>query len=265
MSNQVLFNKDRTYLNMLSNTFSMKASSLNFERYLCRQGDFYICSHFTKEFVGTPTIIIEGKTYYRFMKFIYLPQPPEELHTEQVIQVCDLRLNYMEKLVDVKFNSYTMETIADCIRTILTDMNPRLKTLDFGCGSGLSSQLLLKYLPNLDIMGIDASKKAIRYCHEQDLSVMHTSPGGPFPFETASFDLIFAAFVMHFNIDMSALAELRRVLRSTGKFVFNAYARNIDRVVQRLHRAGFDSIEVWNNVHGTGVNYAIVSCGISTL
>ncbi len=246
---------------MLSDVLSIKPLPLNFERQLLRQGDFYICSHFTEEFVGPPIIIIKGKSYYRFMKFIYLPQPLEELHTEQVIKVCDLRLDYMDKLLDGKFNKFAMETIA----ATLTGMNSRLKALDFGCGSGLSSQLLLNYLPNLDIIGIDASKKAIRYCHEQGLSAMHSSPGEPFPFETASFDLIFAAFVMHFNIDVSALAELRRVLRSRGKFVFNVYQRSIDRVVRRLHRAGFDSIEVWNNVYGTGVNYAIVSCGIPTL
>jgi SAM-dependent methyltransferase len=257
------FNKERTYLNMLNEAFSIKPLPLNFEMQLCKQGDFYICSHFAEEFVGPPIIIIKGKAYYRFMNFIYLPEPPDMLHREQVIKVCDLRLDYMDKLVDVKFNKFAMETIANCIRSTLTDMNPRLKALDFGCGSGLSSQLLLEYLPNLDIIGIDASKKAISYCHEQSLSAMHSSPGELFPFETSSFDLIFAAFVMHFNIDMTALLELRRVLRSSGKFVFNVYQRSIDRVVLQLHRAGFNSIEVWNNVYGTGVNYAIVSCGIS--
>lgn len=263
--NQVNFRHQHTYVNLPSDILSIKPLPLNFVVQLRRQDDFYICSSFTDDFVGPPTIILQGKTYYRFMKFIYLPQPPEKLHIEQVIKVCDLRLDYLGQLVDVKFNDFAIETMVDHIRSTFTSTNACLKVLDFGCGSGLSSQLLLNYLPNSDMMGIDVSKKAVHYCQEQGFSAIHSSHGKQLPFETASFDLIFAAFVMHFDIDTLALAELGRVLRPQGKFVFNVYQRSIDKVVQKLHRAGFYSFEVWNNVYRTGINYGIISCGISSL
>lgn len=252
------------YYNALGNNLAAKPFPLNFAVHLCSQDDFFVCPNFTDDVVGPPTVLLKERTYYRFMKFIYLPQPPENLHSEQVIKVCDFRLDHMDQLVDIKFNDHAIEIMAAHIRLTLTNTNSWLKVLDFGCGSGLSSQLLLNYLPNLDIIGMDISNKAIHYCREQAFSAIHSSLGEPFPFETASFDLIFAAFVMHFNIDTLTLTELRRVLRPQGKFVFNVYQQSIDSVVQRLQRAGFDSFEVWNNVYGAGVNYGTVSSGIST-
>ena len=54
------------------------------------------------------------------------------------------------------------------------------------------------------------------------------APGKPMPFEAEVFDIVFAVFVMHFNIDLQALAELYRVLKPSGLFVFNVYQRDID-------------------------------------
>lgn len=136
----------------------------------------------------------------------------------------------------------------------------RLQGLDFGCGSGLSLQLLNKHFPQLDLLGVDISKKAIQCSKEQGLNTIQTYSDKPLPFETASFDLIFAIFVMHFKVDIATLAELRRVLRPAGKYVFNLYQRNIDGVEQELLEAGFSTVEVIKDLPETGENHLIVSC-----
>ena len=94
-----------------------------------------------------------------------------------------------------------------------------------------------------------------------DLAIL-IYPDKPLPFEAASFDLIFAIFVMHFSIDMATLAELSRVLRPSGKFVFNLYQRDFDGVEQQLIEAGFKTVEVVNDLGETGTNHKIVSCSI---
>jgi len=245
---------------MLSKVISINRFPSHTESRLLRVGNFYICSDFNNELFRPSITLIEDTTYCRFMKFIYSPQPLEKLTPEQVIEVCDLRLDYLDQLVDVKFNNCIMKAMADCITSTLTNTSPVVKALDFGCGSGLSSRLLLNYLPNFDIMGIDTSEKAIGYCHEQGLPARHISPDRQLPFETATFDLIFAAFVMHFSIDLYTLAELSRILRPSGKFVFNVYQQNIDGIIQRLRKVGFGSIEIWDNIPGIDTNYVIVSC-----
>ena len=229
---------------------------------LRRVGDFYICSEFNRNLVRPPLVRIGHNIYHRFMNFIYLPVPTEKLSPEQVIEVCDLRLDYLDSLVDIKLNSRIASAMAKYITSVFTDIASPIKVLDFGCGSGLSSKLLLKYIPNLEIVGIDISQKAISHCRKQGFNAVLTHLGEPLPFELTAFDLIFAIFVLHFNIDGSTLAELRRVLRTSGKFVFNVYPRDIDRVAQQVKEAQFSSIEVQKHLSRLGAEYMIVSCGV---
>jgi len=197
------------------------------------------------------------------MNFTYLPQPPESLSSEQVVEICNLRLDYINELVDQNHNRRVVAAIADYLASSFTEATfPSLmKALDFGCGSGLSSKLLLEHIPNLQIVGVDISEKAVLESRNQGLAVFLTHPEGSLPFEADTFDVIFAVFVMHFQINTSTLVELRRVLRKSGKFVFNVYQRDIDGVIEQLREAGFCSIDIWNGLFETDTNHMIVSCG----
>ena len=237
----------------------------NVERHLHPCGDFYICNDFNENVFRPPVIKIEDKIYYRFLNFLYLPQPPESLSNDKIIEVCDLRLEHLNKLVNHEYNSRIVAAIADHVTSIFPKINSnawKVKALDFGCGSGLSSQLILQHFPQLDIVGVDISKKAVQHSTEQGLTAFLTLPDEPLPFEAASFDLVFAVFVMHFKIDMVTLAELRRVLRSSGKFVFNLYQRDIDGVEEQLIEAGFSIVEVVKDFCETGTDHKIVSCSL---
>src|SRR6266702_218669 len=201
--------------------------------------DFYVCIRFSEDMIGPPVVSIGDDVFFRFMNYIFLPQPPESLTTEQVKRICDVRLEYFDELVNCQLNSSVVDSIADCVAAKLSFPVPSLKALDFGCGSGLSSQLLLSRMPNLDLIGVDISEKAISRCQEQNIKAELTALGEPLPFETSIFDVIFAVFVMHFNIDMQTLGELYRILKPSGLFVFNVYQRDIDGLMAQLEAVGF--------------------------
>lgn len=237
--------------------------SSEFASHLQALGEFYICTDISEDVKRPSVIRIEKNFYYRFMNFLYLPQPPESLSPDKVIDICDLRLEHLNKLVNYEHNSRIVADIADYVESIVPNINSnicKVRTLDFGCGSGLSSQLLLKHFPYLDMVGVDISQKAVDFAHEKGLAAILTYPGEPLPFEDASFDLIFAIFVMHFRIDMATLAELKRILRPSGKYIFNLFQRGFDGVEQQLLEAGFSCVEVVKDLREAGAVQKIVSC-----
>jgi ubiquinone/menaquinone biosynthesis C-methylase UbiE len=247
---------------MLNKVLPINQLPYNIESQLQPVGDFYVCTRFTENMIGDPVVKIGEDIYYRFMHYVYLPQPPESLTTEQVIDICNLRLDYINELVDQNHNRHVVAAIVDCVAASLTNATSPIKALDFGCGSGLSSKLLMEHIPSLQIVGVDISEKAVIRSRQQGLMAFLTHPEGPLPFEAATFDVIFAVFVMHFNIIVETLVELRRILRYSGKFVFNVYQRDIDGVIEQLREAGFSSIDVWDSLFDIDANHMIVSCGI---
>lgn len=224
--------------------------------------DFYVCTRFTEDMIGPPMAYIDNELYFRFMNFIYLPQPLESLTTEQVKKICDVRLEHINELVNHRLNSEIVDTITDCAIAKNSHPLPSLKALDFGCGSGLSCYMLLTRMPNLDLIGVDISEKAIARCREQGIKAKLTELRGNLPFDTDCFDIIFAVFVMHFHIDMPTLHELCRVLRPSGLFVFNVYQRDIVGLTEQLKEAGFSSIEVWKYLPCNGNSHVIMFCRV---
>lgn len=250
---------------MLSMVSSIIPLPPNIIEHLQRIDDFYICTKFTTDMISAPVVSINGEVHFRFMNFIYLPQPPESLTTEQVKKICDVRLEYFDGLVNYQLNSSVVDTITDCVLAKHSTSLPPLKALDFGCGSGLSSRMLLDRMPNLDLIGVDISEKAISCCQKQykNIDARLIATGEPLPFKTATFNVIFAVFVMHFNIDIQTLSELRRVLQPSGWFVFNVYQRDIDGLAAQLEEVGFCSIDVWQRLYNIGNNHFVMSCRLS--
>lgn len=222
--------------------------------------DFYVCTKFTEDMIGPPVVYIGNEFYFRFMNFIYLPQPLESLTTEQVKKICDVRLEHINELVNYRLNGEIVDTITDCVITKNSYRVPSLKALDFGCGSGLSYNMLLSRIPTLDLTGVDISEKAIDHCKKHKINAKLTELRGKLPFDKGEFDIIFAVFVMHFHIDMPTLHELYRVLRPSGLFVFNIYQRDIVELTEQLKEVGFCNIEVWKRLSHIGNTHVVMSC-----
>jgi SAM-dependent methyltransferase len=90
-----------------------------------------------------------------------------------------------------------------------------LDILDFGCGTGA----FLSYLERFGtVSAVDGDQAAVGFCHERGRDeVRHVAPGQPLPFDDSSFDVVTALDVIeHIADDVSALRELRRVLRPGG-------------------------------------------------
>jgi SAM-dependent methyltransferase len=89
------------------------------------------------------------------------------------------------------------------------------RALDFGCGTGAFLPYLERYG---DVSAVDVDESAVAFCHQRGRSeVLHVRAGSPLPFEDETFDLVTTLDVIeHIDDDVTALRELRRVLRPGG-------------------------------------------------
>ncbi|MCB8918636.1 MAG: class I SAM-dependent methyltransferase [Ardenticatenaceae bacterium] len=99
-------------------------------------------------------------------------------------------------------------------------LRPGSRVLDLGCGrGGLVEQLAAEGLPLAQVVGIDPDWHSL---HEHRLRLPRAQAfSHPLPFAAASFDLIFASWLLeHLPRPGADLAEIARVLRPGGAFVF---------------------------------------------
>lgn len=90
--------------------------------------------------------------------------------------------------------------------------------LDVGCGTGAHTAAFVR--AGWSVTGIDISKDQLRLARERGLDVVH-GDATRLPFEDASFDAAVSMWT-HTDIDDfdAALAEIARVLRPNGRFVY---------------------------------------------
>ncbi len=95
----------------------------------------------------------------------------------------------------------------------------KLRLLDIGCGAGI----FMKYLePYGEVIGLDISSDALRFCQQRDFSHLIRGEGGALPFFENTFDILTANDLLeHLDNDIAGLQEFRRVLKSDGRlFLF---------------------------------------------
>lgn len=93
-----------------------------------------------------------------------------------------------------------------------------LAVLDVGCGPGLTDTFLTPEFRSVE--GVDVSRQMVEHARQTNPAARYTVyDGGVLPFESGSFDLVFAICVFH-HVEESKrrglAAELVRVTRSRG-------------------------------------------------
>lgn len=104
-------------------------------------------------------------------------------------------------------------------QVILEALNPKKKTLDFGCGIGQFSVLF----DQKNYHGVDTDKKYIDFCkksHKGSFAIINFTP--PYTFREKYFDQGLMSAVVH-HIDGESLRaiskELGRILKNNGKLL----------------------------------------------
>jgi len=94
--------------------------------------------------------------------------------------------------------------------------------LDLGCGDGILTDILLRHTSPRTLVGVDVdpleTQAAARFPFYRQV---HTCPGDRIPEADASFDFVLSNSVLEHIPDLEAtIAEVARLLRSDGRFVF---------------------------------------------
>jgi SAM-dependent methyltransferase len=185
---------------------------------------------------GPRTIERNGRTWYRFMDYLYVPTPPAEMEPELVKEVCELRLLERNRVLDQRLHDTVQSAMIDLIRD--SGIAPN-RILDFGTGSGEAIEVLRAFTPS--VLGCDMSAKTLATAQRPNTVVV--APEGSLPFITGAFDLVHALFVMHFKVPTSMVRELRRCLALGGFLVANCYGDGVEPYREQLRRAGWDLTE----------------------
>jgi len=124
----------------------------------------------------------------------------------------------------------------------MMDLQPGMRILDVGCGSGeLLHEMVVRVPYGEEFVGVDPDPTAVAAARSIADPRMKFLVAGPesLPFDDASFDLVVAAGgVLRWPDPAAGLAELARVVSDTGRVVLAERARAGRTVRELLGRAG---------------------------
>ena len=102
-----------------------------------------------------------------------------------------------------------------------TNLGPKARILDFGCGWGRIARFLMRTASEKNICGVDVEPKTLSYAQQAmpQADFRTIDPNGPLPFEDASIDVAFSNSVFsHLSEKANRfyMAELNRCLKPGG-------------------------------------------------
>lgn len=94
--------------------------------------------------------------------------------------------------------------------------------LDFGCGDGKLTKILLERIGNRDLVGIDNDPKEAELANKLNIyKRIHITDGLKIPENDSTFDFVFSNSVLeHVENINSVIMEIARVLKPNGLFLF---------------------------------------------
>lgn len=193
------------------------------------------------------TIELEGKMYYRFMNYFYIPEPVYELNEDYVKFINDLRYNFKDIVIDCDYNNtIELEMFKSISKHI--ELNGHIELLDFGCGEGALGNFFnekIKSDTSFNIHGID-----IRSINPNLLSSYKSfnivTLSQDLPFNENYFDIAIALFVFHFKVSMIQLKSLYKILKPNGVLCFNLINCANKEILNRLEQVGFKQTKSYN-------------------
>lgn len=186
-----------------------------------------------------PYIHFDGDLeYHRYMDFLYHRKTPDKMTIDESIEICDIRSAHFDKVVDLELNSKILDGAINYLKEIYPN-STETNIVDFGCGTGLSANLLARYYDKAKILGIDPSPAAIEKCKENGIEAEVYNLGEDLPYNDKTFQIAIAIFVMHFDVAESDLAALRERISDDGKFVFNLYNQDPAIITKKLVGTGW--------------------------
>jgi ubiquinone/menaquinone biosynthesis C-methylase UbiE len=113
----------------------------------------------------------------------------------------------------------------ELLRRILAKTGRKFESaLDLGCGVGSNFEVLKSFSKN--VIGIDSSNEAIKYCKNRGYDKLMKMDALKMKFKNNSFDLVLCSDVLEHIDDKKAVDEILRVLKPKGIFVFSVPAHN---------------------------------------
>ncbi|HHJ12761.1 MAG TPA: malonyl-[acyl-carrier protein] O-methyltransferase BioC [Gammaproteobacteria bacterium] len=116
------------------------------------------------------------------------------------------------------------------------------RVLDLGCGTGQALDDLLRRYPRAQVLGLDLApamlERARRRGRWRRRPQAVCADAERLPFADASFDLVFSSLMIQWCVDPAGLfAEMRRVLRPGGLFLFSGFGPDTLRELRQAWRA----------------------------
>lgn len=166
------------------------------------------------------------KNDWNFMNYGYAPVSGQDL-------VINLDQADQDNLYNIQLYHQSIEPI---------DLRD-LKVLEVGSGRGGGADYIKRYLKPEEMVGVDFSEEAVRFCSENyDVSGLSFKTGNAesLPFSDHSFDVVINVESSHCYGSMDAfLGQVRRVLRDGGYFIFADFRRK--ESLESLRKSIMDS------------------------
>ena len=123
-------------------------------------------------------------------------------------------------------------------------LQPAEEVLDVGCGTGAFEAQVTAAHPHQSLVGVDLSEEMLAAAREKNRFAPRArfvqADAHDLPFDDAAFDVVVSASVLHYFTDpATALKEMARVVRPTGRVVLLDWCRDflLTRLIEAvLHR-----------------------------
>ncbi|GGM11709.1 MULTISPECIES: class I SAM-dependent methyltransferase [Micromonospora] len=182
--------------------------------------------------------MIDGRPWFRFMDRLYSPLPVHDLDPSMVAELCELRLEFMDELIDETIYAKVAHQLREAAAERIAAADAGPVVLDFGTGDGRFSRTLATRLPNAHVLGCDISFASLRRSRPKG-RVFQISTDGDIPIGNSRMDLTVACFVLHFTLPVRAFEELHRITRGGGHLVVNTYGPGGVRSRESVERTGW--------------------------